>query len=168
MPRPIASTRFRHAYGRNPRRRAAFSLIELASVLTIIALLAAAGLMRWGSTTVSNLSGEGFARRLALDLMQSRRRTIATGDNHYVQLAPSTSNVTSYTIYRRASSGDVVVEQPRTMPGGVTCTASHATLEFNFDGASIAAYSVAVVGPNRTWTIFTVMATGSVQTAVTP
>jgi len=168
MPRPTASIRFRQSPSRNQRQRTAFSLIELASVLTIIALLAAAGLIRWGSGTVSNLSGEGFARRLALDLMQSRRRTIATGDNHYLQLSPSTSNVSSYVIYRRASGGDVAVEQPRTIPSGVTCTASHATLEFDFDGAALAAYSVAVVGPNRTWTVSTIMATGSVQTAATP
>jgi prepilin-type N-terminal cleavage/methylation domain-containing protein len=150
------------------RRRGGFSLIELAAVVAIIALLATAGLMKWGAGTVQNLSGEGFARRLALDLLQARRRTIATGDNHYLLLTPSTSNVTSYVMYRRASGGDVVVEQSRTIPSGVTATASHTTLEFDFDGASLAAYTVTVVSPNRTWTITTAMATGAIQTATTP
>ena len=67
--------------------------------------------------------------------MQARRRTIATGDNHYLQLTPSAANVTSYTMYRRAAGGDVVVDQTRTVPTGVTCSASHTTLEFDFDGA---------------------------------
>ena len=65
--------------------------------------------MKFGTSTVQNLSGEGFARKLALDLMQARRRTIATGDNHYLQLSPSTGNVTSYTITagRRAATSSV-------------------------------------------------------------
>lgn len=153
---------------RLPSGRRAFTLIELASVLVIVGLLAVAGLMKWGSSTVQNLSGEGFARRLALDMMQARRRTIATGDNHYLQLSPSAASVTSYTIYRRAAGGDVVVDSTRTIPSGVTASSSHATLEFDFDGASLAAYSVAIVSPNRTWTVSTVMATGAVQTATTP
>ena len=83
-------------------------------------------------------------------------------------LSPSPSSVTSYAIYRRATGGDVVVDQTRTVPTGVTVSASHATLEFDFDGAALAAYSASVVAPNRTWTVSTVMATGTVQVAATP
>jgi hypothetical protein len=142
--------------------------VELIAVVVLLGLLASAGVMRFGFSTVDNLSGEGFARRLALDLIQARRRTIATGDNHYVLLSPSAASITSYAMYRRASGGDVVVEQSRTRPSGVTASSSHATLEFDFDGAALAAYYVSVVAPNRTWTISTVMATGAVQTATTP
>jgi prepilin-type N-terminal cleavage/methylation domain-containing protein len=164
---PIALPLSKACRGRPPKR-CGFSLIELASVLAVVALLAAAGLTRWGSGTVENVSGESFARRLALDLMQARRRTIATGDNHYLQLSPAAGNVTSYMIYRRASGGDVVVEQTRTTPSGSTVAASHATLEFDFDGAALAAYSVTVTAPSRSWTVSTVMATGAVQTTATP
>jgi prepilin-type N-terminal cleavage/methylation domain-containing protein len=148
--------------------RRAFSLIELLAVLTILGLLGAAGFARYGANTIQNVSGEGFARRLALDLIQARRRTIATGDNHYLLLSPAAGNFTSYTMYRRASGGDVVVEQSRSTPTGVTASASHATLEFDFDGASLAAYSASIVGPQRTWTVTTVMVTGAVQTVTSP
>lgn len=148
--------------------RRGFSLVELVAVVAIVGMLAAAGIMRFGYSTVDNLSGEGFARKLALDLIQARRRTIATGDNHYLQLSPSAGNFTSYVMYRRASGGDTVVEQSRTRPSGVTASASHATLEFDFDGAALAAYSASIVGPNRTWTVSAVMATGAVQTATSP
>jgi hypothetical protein len=134
------------------------------SVLVIVGLLAAAGVSRFGSGTLENVGAEGFARKLALDLMQARRRTIATGDNHYLQLTLAGSNVSSYTMYRRAAGGDVVVEQTRTTPSGATVSTSHATLEFDFSGASLAAYSITVAGPNRTWSVSTVMATGAVRT----
>jgi type II secretory pathway pseudopilin PulG len=143
-------------------------MIELLAVLAIVGLLAAAALTRFGTQTVSNLAGDGFARRLALDLIQARRRTIATGDNHYLLFSPSAAAPTSYTMYRRAAGGDTVVEQTRTVPTGVTVVANAATQEFDFDGASLAAYTNTITGPNRTWTITTVMATGAVQTAVTP
>jgi hypothetical protein len=138
------------------------------AVLLIVGLLAAAGFTRFGSSTVQNLAGEGFARKLALDLIQARRRTIATGDNHYLQLSPSAASATSYAMYRRAGGGDVIVDQPRAVPSGVACSASHATLEFDFDGAALAPYAVSVVAPNRTWTVSTIVATGAVQTVVSP
>jgi type II secretory pathway pseudopilin PulG len=135
------------------------------SVLVIVGLLAAAGVTRFGSSTVENVGAEGFARTLALDLMQARRRTIATGDNHFLQLTLSGSNVASYTMFRRTAGGDVPVEETRTVPAAVVATASHTTLEFDFGGASLGGYSVAVAGPNRSWTVSTVMATGAVRTA---
>jgi prepilin-type N-terminal cleavage/methylation domain-containing protein len=150
---------------RRLRRRRAFNLLEIVAVLAIVALMAAAGVTRFDSGTLENVGAEGLARKLALDLLQARRRTIATGDNHYLQLTVAGSNVTSYVMYRRASGGDVVVEETRTVPAGVIVATSTATLEFDFSGASLAAYTVTVSGPNRTWTVSTVMATGAVRTA---
>lgn len=152
---------------RRSQGRRAFSLLEMLAVLVIVALLAAAGVTRFGSSTMENVGAEGFARKLALDLMQARRRTIATGDNHYVQLTLAGSNVTNYTMYRRYASGNVAVEQTRTVPAGATVTASHTTLEFDFGGAALAGYSISVAGPQRSWTVSTVMATGAVRTTAT-
>jgi prepilin-type N-terminal cleavage/methylation domain-containing protein len=98
---------------RRSRGRRAFNLLELLAALAIVGLLAAAGFSRFGAGTLENVGAEGFARKLALDLLQARRRTIATGDNHYVQFTIVDSKATSYTLYRRATGGDVVVDQTR-------------------------------------------------------
>jgi prepilin-type N-terminal cleavage/methylation domain-containing protein len=158
------STSKRLLKARRLQGRRAFSLLELVAVLAIVALVAAAGVSRFGSSTLENVGAEGFARKLALDLMQARRRTIATGDNHYLQLTLAGPNVTDYTMYRRAAGGDVVVDEQRNVPSGATVVASATTLEFDFGGASLAAYTVTVSGPSRTWTVSTVMATGAVRT----
>ena len=136
-------------------------------MLVIFALLAAATLTRLGSSTLENLGAEGCAKKLALDIVQARRRTIATGDNHYLQLTVVAAKVTEYSLVRRASGGDTVVEAVRQIPAGITVTASHTTLEFNFDGGALAAYSINVAGPQRTWGVSTVMATGAVRTIET-
>ncbi len=137
-------------------------------MLAIISLVSAAALTNFGSRTAENLAADGFARKLALDLVQARRRTIATGENHYLQFTPSAASPTAYTMYRRVGASSTQVEQTRTRPNNVTFSATSATLEFDFDGASLAAYTVTVTGPTRTWTITTVMATGAVQTTATP
>jgi hypothetical protein len=67
-------------------------------------------------------------------------------------------------MYRRTAGGDVAVEQTRAAPAGVVATASHTILEFDFGGAALAGYSITVAGPNRSWTVSTVMATGAVRT----
>lgn len=152
---------------RRPQGRRAFSLVELASVVAIVALVAAAGFARFGTSTLENLGGDGFARRLALDMMQARRRTIATGDNHYLQLTVASGKVTAYTLFRRASGGSVAVDAVRTVPSGVNVTTSYTTLEFDFDGAALAAYALSIAGPKRSWTVSTIMATGAVRTVET-
>lgn len=148
---------------RRPHGRRAFSLVELVAVLVILALLAAATVTRFGSGTLENLGAEGCARKLALDLLQARRRTIATGDNHYLQLTIAASKVTSYVMMRRAAGGDAVADQARQVPAGVTVTTSHGALEFNFDGAALAAYALSVAGPQRSWAVSTIIATGAVR-----
>jgi hypothetical protein len=137
--------------------------MELIAALSIIGLLAVAGITRFGTSTVDNVGAEGFARKLALDLRQARRRTISTGDNHYLLLTVASGKVTSYTMYRRTAGGDTVVDQTRTVPANVNVTTSSTTLEFDFEGAALGAYSIVVAGPNRTWTVSTVIVTGAIQ-----
>jgi len=150
------------------QRRRAFNLIEMSAVLAVISLAIAAAISGFGSRTIENLSADGFARRLANDLTQARRRTIATGDNHFLQLTPSAGNATGYALYRRVGAGASQVDEARTRPKGVTFSANNATLEFDFDGAALGVYVATVGAPNRTWTISTTLATGAIQTTITP
>lgn len=149
-------------------RRRAFSLVELMAVIALLALIAAAAIGRFCTGTLENVAAEGYARRLAVDLHQARRRTIATGDNHYLSITVASGKVTTYTMYRRASGGDVVVDKARLTPSGVSVTTSSTTPEYDFDGATLAAYTIAATGPTRTWTITTTMATGAVTTTISP
>lgn len=137
------------------------SFLELSAVVAIVSLLGIAALTSFGSGTLSNGGAEGFARKLALALVHARRATIATGDNHYLQLSPSATNATSVTLYRRSDGGVVAVDAPRPVPQDVTLNASHAVLEFDFDGAALAGYSLAIAGDNRSWNISVVTLTGT-------
>lgn len=149
-------------------RRRAFSLVELTAVVAILAIVATATIGRFCFGTTQNLAAEGYVRKLATDLAQARRRTIATGKNHYLLMSVSSGAVTSYTLYKDAGASDTVADSPRATPAGVTVATSHTTLEYDFDGSTLAAYTVTVTAPNRTWTVSTTMATGAVTTTSTP
>ncbi len=153
---------------RTPVRRA-MSFLELAIVVAIVGMLTATAITTFGSSTLSNGGAEGFARKLCLAMVHSRRATISTGDNHYLQLTPSAANATSYAMFRRTGGGDVQVDVTRPVPQNVTLSASHAILEFDFDGASLASYSIDVAGDQRSWNLSVVTLTGTVSvTETTP
>jgi len=152
----------RHA----PSRRA-MSLLELSIVVTMLGLLALAAITRFGHSTIENGGAEGFVRKLAFALVHARRSTISTGDNHYLQLATSGGTVTSYVLYRRTSGGDVPVDETRQVPQGVTVTSPSNTLEFDFEGSALAAYSITVAGPDRSWNVSVVILTGAVEVTET-
>jgi Zn-dependent alcohol dehydrogenase len=137
------------------------------AVLALIGLVAAATCGRLGISTLSSASADGYTRRLAIDLMQARRRTIATGENHFLDTIGASGNVTSYQMIRRAAGGDVAVDDVRTTPAGVTVTSTHADLEFDFDGTALGTYVITVNGPVRSWQVSAVMATGTVSVVET-
>lgn len=147
--------------------RRAMSLLELTIVAVILGLLTTAAITRFGHDAIGNGGAEGFARKLALSLSHARRSTIATGDNHFLQLTSSGGSVTSYALIRRAAGGDTQVDQTRTVPTDVTVTSGTSVLEFDFDGAALGSYSITVAGPDRTWTVLVVMLTGAVQVTET-
>jgi hypothetical protein len=152
---------------RAPARRA-MSFLELAVVVSIVGLLTAAAITTFGTSALSNGGAEGFARKLALALIHARRATISTGDNHFVQLSPSAANATSFALYRRTAGGDVQVDASRPVPQDVTLSGSNAVMEFDFDGAALAAYTLTVAGDNRSWTVSVVTLTGTVSVAEVP
>jgi len=143
--------------------RRAFSLLELAAVLAIVALLATASLTRFGQSTIANGHGEGYARKLALSLTHARRATIATGDNHYLQWHTSDEGINGYTVMRRTSGGNIAVDQPRSVPQEVSVSVSHMTMEFDFDGTALSGYSIGINGPDRSWNVTVATLTGSAQ-----
>ncbi|MEM8944047.1 MAG: hypothetical protein AAGD11_02610 [Planctomycetota bacterium] len=139
------------------------SLLELTIVVSIVGLLTIAAIGRYGDNTLGNGGAEGFSRKLAVALSHARRATISTGDNHYLQLSSSGGSVTSFALVRRATGGDVQVDQTRNVPANVTVTSAASTLEYQFDGSALATYSISVAGPHRTWTVSVVLLTGAVQ-----
>jgi type II secretory pathway pseudopilin PulG len=165
----MVGTRIRiQLMARRASARRAMSFLELAIVVSIIGLLTATAITTFGTSTLSNGGAEGFARKLSLALIHARRATISTGDNHFVQLSPSAANATSFAIYRRTGGGDVQVDASRPVPQDVTLSGSHAVLEFDFDGAALAGYSLTIAGDNRSWTVSVVTLTGTVSVVEIP
>src|SRR5262245_4043678 len=72
---------------RRARARRAMTLLELAAVVLIIGLLGVMAATRYGGNAVADVGAQGFARRLALDCSQARRRAISTGDNHLLRFS---------------------------------------------------------------------------------
>ncbi|QDS99358.1 pilus assembly FimT family protein [Adhaeretor mobilis] len=148
---------------RRPLGWRAFSLLEVTAVVAVIGIVSLAAISRLGNDSLTNLSAEGYARTLQSDLQQVRQRTAATGDNHFLRVTYDGSSISSYVMWRRASGGDVIVDSARTTPVGLVVTSTHADLEFDFDGSSLALYTVTIVGPSRSWQVTTVPATGLCQ-----
>jgi prepilin-type N-terminal cleavage/methylation domain-containing protein len=148
--------------------RSGVTLLELLAVLTMLGIFAAVAMSRWSPDTLSSFQSRADARRLALDLLQAQRRTVSTGDNHYVLLSGS-GPYTAYEIYRITGGGDVLVEPSKSFPTGVAVTSSHTQLEFDFEGAALAAYQVTFTAANYTWRVSVVPSTGAVKVEdVTP
>ncbi len=148
--------------------RRAMSLLELTLVLVLVGIISLSAVTRYGSGSLGNGGAEGYARKLALSLGYARRSAIATGDNHHLQLTSSGGSISSFTLMRTIGSGTTQVDQTFTVPDDVTVTSSSSTLEFDFEGSALAAYSITVAGPNRTWTVSVIMLTGAVQVTESP
>ncbi len=137
------------------------TLLELAAVVFIVGLLGAMAAARFGSSTIADADADGFARRIALDCGQARRRAIATGDNHLLRFTLSGSEATQYALYRRQGASTNRVDAIYPTPASVTITPGGVTdVEFTFTGEALASYSITVQAPHRTWTVTIPQATG--------
>jgi len=137
------------------------TLLELTAVVLIIGLLGAMAAARFGGSVIADVGAQGFARRLAIDCQQARRRAISTGDNHFLRFTFSGGNATGYALYRDQSGSDVRVDDIHAVPDDVTVTTAGATdVEFTFTGEALASYSIVVQGPDRSWTVTIVQLTG--------
>jgi hypothetical protein len=137
------------------------SLLELAVVVSIVGLLGVMAATRYGSSTLSNVDAQGFARRIALDCSYARRLAIATGDNHLLRFSFSGSSASQYALYRRQGSSTTVVDEIHLVPAGLIVTTGGATdLEFTFVGEALGSYTVSVQAPDRTCTVLVPQVTG--------
>jgi hypothetical protein len=101
---------------------------------------------------------------LSLDLLHCQRRAIASGTNHFVEFVSSGGNIVGYYVYRRTGpSSGTAVDDYREFTQGETVTTTHTQLEFQFDGTALAASTVTLAGPTRTWHVTLVPASGGIR-----
>ena len=139
------------------------TLLELIAVVAILGLFMLVAISRIGPGTLTNFGAQADARRLAFDLLQARRRSISTGDNHYLAFTMVGGEATGYTLYRRSGSGDTAVDSPHMFSSNLIVTTSAADAEFTFEGTALAAYQIELTGPEQTWEVNVVPVTGSVD-----
>ena len=147
--------------------RSGLSLIELLAVLTILGILVSAGFAVLRLDSLGNFGAETVAHNLAKDLQLARRMAITTGDDHYLLLTTSGSSITGYTIYQ-AGSPAAAVDAYRQIPSQVTVTISPSasqTPSFTFEGQAASSFTLTLAGPDRSYTVTVVAATGRPQVA---
>jgi type II secretory pathway pseudopilin PulG len=137
------------------------TLFEIIAVTFIIGIVAAMAVTRYSTSTIADVGAQGFARRVAFDCLQARRRAIATGDNHLLRFILSGGNATQYAVYRKVSGVPTLVDDIHTVPANVTVTTGGVTdVEFQFTCEALASYTVTVTAPDRTRTVTVLQVTG--------
>ncbi len=106
-----------------------FTLIEALMVLSMIGILAALAIPRFGS--VGKKSAYMTSRQIVVDMRYARSLAVTTGTTHIVKFFPAgAGEYTSYGIFKDADP-DVQVGDIKKIPETVTCTSS--TEQFNFE-----------------------------------
>jgi hypothetical protein len=142
-------------------RRSAMTLFELIAVTFIIGIVSLMATTRYSVTTIADIGATGFARRLALDCGQARRRAISTGDNHLLRFTLVGGNATQYALYRRQAGVATLVDDVHTVPANVTVTTGGVTdAEFQFTGEALASYTINITSADRTKSVTVMQVTG--------
>jgi len=137
------------------------TLFELIGVIFIIGIVSLMAVTRYSTTTVADIGATGFARRLAFDCAQARRRAIATGTNHLVRFTLSGGNATQYAVYSHSGVTYTIVDDVHPVPANVTVSTGGITdVEFQFTGEALASYTINVTAPDRTRTVTVMQVTG--------
>jgi prepilin-type N-terminal cleavage/methylation domain-containing protein len=146
---------------RRASARRAMTLFEMIAVTFIVGIVSLMAATRYSTNTIADVGAQGFARRVAFDCLQARRRAIATGDNHLLRFTLSGGNATQYALYRKVSGVPTLVDDVHAVPANVTVTTGGVTdLEFQFTGEALASYTVTVTAPDRTRTVTVLQVTG--------
>lgn len=146
---------------RRASARRAMTLFEIIAVTFIIGLVSLMAVTRYSMTTLADIGAQGFARRLALDCSQARRRAIATGDNHLLRFTLAGGYATQYALFRRVSGVATLVDDVHAVPANVTvATAGTTDMEFQFTGEALASYTITITAPDRSRTVTVPQVTG--------
>jgi len=138
-------------------------LLELIAVLAILGLLGAISLGSFRLASVSNVGAQADARTLAFDLQRVRQQAITTGIQHEIRFE-SIGGVLSYRIGQN-NGAFVDIDTPRTFSQGVSVTYSRAITAFEFQGGAQTSAVFNIDGPDRSYTVSVVAATGAIQLA---
>jgi len=144
-------------------RRRGITMLELVCAVTLIGICGAIAMSRLSSSTKALFNAQGDARRLALDLLQTQRRAITTGLNHYITFTSSGGKIVSYTLMQRNGASTTAVDAVHTFDTLLTVTSTATDLEYQFDGSTLAAYTVTIAGGGTTFTITVNQVTGNVK-----
>ncbi len=143
--------------------RDGFSLMEMVTVLSLLGVMILVT-ATYSTGTLGNLGAKVEARRVSLDLIQARRRAIATGDNHLLQFAKSGSSILSYQIMRRLDDNSMVaVDDVYLFPADVAVASRAIAAEFDFEGSASAGYSINFNGSDRSYQVVVDILTGTVR-----
>ena len=147
------------------QQRRGVTLLDLLAVVTLIAIVAAVAMMRYGRSVMGDFGSQAQARIVSVALLHAQRASITTGDNHYLQF--DAVNATTYSLFRRTGGGDTLVDGPYDLSDDVAINVSDTVMEFNFEGQALGPYVVTFVGDNRTWQLDVIPINGSIQVAET-
>jgi type II secretory pathway pseudopilin PulG len=136
------------------------TLLELVAVVLIIGLVGVMAASRYGGSAISDVGAQGFARQVALDCLQARRRAISNGNNHLLRFTIVSGKATQYALYRRNGGSVVLLDDARTVPPGVDVTTTATDVEFTFTGEALASYTITAQAPDRTRTVTVYQVTG--------
>lgn len=142
-------------------------MLELAAVVAIAGLLAAAAAVRWGDNALATTSAQGFARSVSQSLHLARRQAIAEGTPAAVVLTQDGGAFVSLQVVRSTTGGDVATESTIAVPNGVTLTSPASRWEFNFGGelnSPVAGGTLGVSDGHWNWDLTVNALTGRIQT----
>ena len=142
--------------------------MEILAVVTLMGIFATVAIARLGPSILGDIGSQSDARRVGLALLQAKRRAITSGNEHAVTFQNNSSgNLTFNVVSINTSGGTTVVDGPFTFSQNVVASVSHNTMTFNFEGQALAAYTVDLTGPHKSWRISVVPINGALSTVQT-
>ena len=142
--------------------------MELLAVVTLMGIFAAIAIARLGPSIFGDIGSEADARRVGLALLQAKRRAISSGNNHAVAFQNDSAGSLTFNVVSLDSfGGTTVVDGPFSFSRNVVPSVSHNSMTFNFEGQGLAAYTVNLTGPHKSWRISVVPINGALSTVQT-